>query len=72
MTQAFPIDMAIRHEPGSATGGTATMRECDVGVVGGGVIGLTCAFSLARAGYQVTVIAHNLPGDKTTEWASPW
>ena len=48
------------------------MRECDVGVVGGGVIGLTCAFSLARAGYQVTVIAHNLPGDKTTEWASPW
>ena len=45
---------------------------CDVGVVGAGIIGLASALDLVQAGYRVAVIARNLPGDKTTEWSSPW
>lgn len=45
---------------------------CDVGIVGAGIIGLTTALTLAQGGYRVAVIARNLPGDNTTEWASPW
>lgn len=44
----------------------------DVVVAGAGIIGLISALCLSRAGYNVAVIAKNLPGDKTTEWASPW
>lgn len=44
----------------------------DVGIVGGGVVGLACALLLVEAGYTVTVVARELPGDMTTNWSSPW
>ncbi|KAL1875489.1 hypothetical protein VTK73DRAFT_10039 [Phialemonium thermophilum] len=47
-------------------------QVCDVGIVGAGVIGLTSALSLSRAGYHVAIVARNLPGDLSTQWASPW
>ncbi|PYI01497.1 FAD dependent oxidoreductase, partial [Aspergillus sclerotiicarbonarius CBS 121057] len=37
-----------------------------------GVIGLSCAVQLARQGYQVTVVARELPGDYDIDYASPW
>ncbi|KAH8745363.1 hypothetical protein F5883DRAFT_634101 [Diaporthe sp. PMI_573] len=43
-----------------------------VAIAGAGVLGLTCAYLLTEAGYGVTIVARNLPGDKSTEWASPW
>ncbi|KAK4892958.1 hypothetical protein LTR27_008686 [Elasticomyces elasticus] len=46
--------------------------KCEVGVLGSGIVGLVSALCLSRAGYRVTIVARNLPGDKTTEWASPW
>ncbi|KAK3656296.1 hypothetical protein LTR56_002997 [Elasticomyces elasticus] len=46
--------------------------ECEVGVLGSGIVGLVSALCLSRAGYRVTIVARDLPGDKTTEWASPW
>lgn len=38
-------------------------RACDVLVVGGGVIGLCCAWYLLRAGRSVTVLERGQPGD---------
>lgn len=46
--------------------------KAHVGIVGGGVIGLTSALLLVKEGHQVTVVAKNLPGDLSDEWASPW
>lgn len=45
-----------------------------VGVIGAGVIGLSSALILAEAGYSVTVLAHEGPGDgdESKAWASPW
>jgi D-amino-acid oxidase len=38
-----------------------------------GVIGLTTALVLAKdAGFQVTILAQHLPGDKHPTYASPW
>lgn len=42
---------------------------CQVCIVGGGVIGLTCAITLARAGYAVRVIS-NQPMARTTSFAA--
>ncbi|OAA59024.1 NAD(P)-binding domain protein [Niveomyces insectorum RCEF 264] len=47
-------------------------QRCEVGIVGAGIIGLTSALALSRAGYRVGIVARNLPGDLSTEWASPW
>ena len=47
-------------------------KGADVGIVGAGIIGLTCALRLAEAGYSVSILARDLPGDETTTWASPW
>jgi glycine/D-amino acid oxidase-like deaminating enzyme len=44
----------------------------EVAIIGSGVIGLLSAFTLADAGYKVTIIARNLPGDESVDWASPW
>ncbi|GAA5875455.1 hypothetical protein JCM16303_000632 [Sporobolomyces ruberrimus] len=42
-------------------------------VVGAGVIGLSTAIKLQDAGYRVSVVARDLPGDrKGINWASPW
>ncbi|TIA87563.1 hypothetical protein E3P81_03899 [Wallemia ichthyophaga] len=42
-------------------------------VLGGGVIGVTTAVTLARKGYKVTVCARDLPTDsESTGFASPW
>lgn len=43
-----------------------------VGIVGSGIIGLTTALILSQAGYRVTIVARELPGDDSTKWASPW
>lgn len=43
-----------------------------VAVAGAGIIGLTSASLLVEDGHDVTIVARNLPGDLSTEWASPW
>ncbi|KAH6659013.1 putative FAD dependent oxidoreductase [Truncatella angustata] len=48
------------------------MAREKVAVVGAGIFGLTIALLLSEAGCDVEVIARNLPGDESTEWASPW
>ncbi|KAJ5814617.1 hypothetical protein N7474_006394 [Penicillium riverlandense] len=44
----------------------------DVAIVGSGIVGLLSALTLTEAGYAVTIIARDLPGDETQDWASPW
>jgi glycine/D-amino acid oxidase-like deaminating enzyme len=44
----------------------------EIGIIGAGVIGLTSALALAEAGYSVTIVARELPGDNSQNWASPW
>lgn len=44
----------------------------EVGIIGSGVIGLLSALTLTDAGYKVTIVARDLPGDETQDWASPW
>ncbi|KAJ5942267.1 D-amino-acid oxidase [Penicillium verrucosum] len=51
---------------------SCTSKNTRVGIIGSGVIGLTSALLLVDAGYDVIIVARNLPGDETTEWASPW
>ncbi|KAL7409162.1 FAD dependent oxidoreductase [Mrakia frigida] len=41
-------------------------------VIGGGVVGCTSALILAQRGYDVTLVARDLPGDQSQGWASPW
>lgn len=41
-------------------------------IIGSGIIGLLSALTLTEAGYRVTIIARDLPGDETQDWASPW
>ncbi|KAJ6172603.1 hypothetical protein N7470_001670, partial [Penicillium chermesinum] len=36
------------------------------------VIGLLSALTLVDAGYKVTIVARDLPGDENQDWASPW
>lgn len=43
-----------------------------VGILGSGVIGLACALALAGSSYRVTIVARDLPGDETLDWASLW
>jgi len=49
-----------------------SLSKQHVGIVGSGVIGLTCALVLSEAGYRVSIIARELPGDVSNNWASPW
>lgn len=44
----------------------------EVAILGSGVIGLFSVLTLTNAGYKVTAIARDLPGDETQDWASPW
>ncbi|KAH7008664.1 putative FAD dependent oxidoreductase [Ilyonectria destructans] len=48
------------------------MTQPHVAIAGAGVIGLFIALLLSEVGYKVIIVARNLPGDKSTEWASPW
>lgn len=48
------------------------MTQPHVAIAGAGVIGLSIALLLSEVGYKVSIVARNLPGDKSTEWASPW
>ncbi|KAK4898394.1 hypothetical protein LTR27_003990 [Elasticomyces elasticus] len=41
-------------------------------VLGAGVTGLTSAVFLAKAGYEVTIVAAHVPGDESIEYTSPW
>jgi D-amino-acid oxidase len=43
-----------------------------IAIAGGGITGLACAYLLSEAGHEVTIVARNFYGDKSTEWASPW
>ncbi|KAF9887309.1 hypothetical protein FE257_010304 [Aspergillus nanangensis] len=44
----------------------------DVAIIGSGIIGLMSALTLTDAGFKVTIIARDLPGDENQDWASPW
>lgn len=44
----------------------------NVTIIGSGVIGLFAALVLTDAGYKVTIIARDMPGDENQNWASPW
>lgn len=44
----------------------------DAAIIGSGIVGLLSALTLTEAGYKVTIIARDLPGDETQDWASPW
>ncbi|UNI24287.1 hypothetical protein JDV02_010045 [Purpureocillium takamizusanense] len=50
---------------------TSKMERKHVAVIGAGVLGLTAALELARQGHGVTVLAKDLPGDWTIDYASP-
>ncbi|GAA5805863.1 hypothetical protein HPULCUR_011389 [Helicostylum pulchrum] len=42
-------------------------------VLGAGVTGLTTAICLLKDGYKnVTILAKHVPGDISSEYASPW
>ncbi|KAJ5489667.1 hypothetical protein N7539_004557 [Penicillium diatomitis] len=41
-------------------------------IVGAGVLGLTTAIQISLAGRKVTLLARDLPGDFTIDYASPW
>ncbi|KAE8359616.1 nucleotide-binding domain-containing protein [Aspergillus caelatus] len=43
-----------------------------VGIIGSGIIGLLSALTLTDAGYRVAIVARDLPGDESQDWASPW
>lgn len=43
-----------------------------IGVVGAGIFGLATALLLSERGFAVTIVARDLPGDSTLDWASPW
>src|SRR5512139_2114862 len=60
-----PICIAARTEP--------DMEQCDVLVVGGGPAGSTCAWQLARLGYDVIVLdRREFPRDKVCAgWITP-
>ncbi|OAQ86366.1 FAD dependent oxidoreductase superfamily [Purpureocillium lilacinum] len=47
------------------------MERKHVAVIGAGVLGLTTALELAKQGHGVTVLAKDLPGDWTIDYASP-
>jgi len=44
----------------------------EVGIIGSGIIGLLSALTLTDAGYKAAIIARDLPGDDSQDWASPW
>ena len=56
--------------PQTARGRDKVRRMTRVTVVGGGVIGLTCALELARAGHAVTVLAADAPEATTSAVAA--
>ena len=57
----------MRRHPGAGRDPIASSsRRNTVLVVGGGVIGLACAFRLARDGHRVTLIDRDLPGRGTS------
>ncbi|CAI7602421.1 unnamed protein product [Penicillium viridicatum] len=49
-----------------------SIPERSVVVVGAGIIGLASSLILAKAGYDVVIVARDLPGDLNTAWASPF
>ncbi|KAK8159193.1 hypothetical protein IWX90DRAFT_439785 [Phyllosticta citrichinensis] len=48
------------------------VANAHVVVIGAGVIGLQTAVTFLENGYDVTVIAKHVPGDKSSEYTSPW
>lgn len=40
--------------------------------VSAGVLGLSCALALSKRDHNVTVIARDMPGDSSIDYASPW
>ncbi|KAF5574333.1 FAD dependent oxidoreductase [Fusarium pseudocircinatum] len=45
----------------------------EVVIIGSGIIGIKSALALVEAGYSVTIVARDLPGDDSSQqWASPW
>ena len=47
----------------------ATLRECDVAIIGAGPAGLGCAIEASRAGLSVLVLDEQLlPGSQATDW----
>lgn len=54
--------MRTMSSPSSVLHGEAPSKH-HVGIVGSGVIGLTCALVLCESGYKVSIVARELPGD---------
>jgi glutamyl-tRNA reductase len=48
------------------------LSKMEVAIIGSGIIGLLSALTLTDAGYKVTIVARDLPGDESIDWASPW
>ncbi|KAJ5212617.1 uncharacterized protein N7498_004263 [Penicillium cinerascens] len=48
------------------------MSQGNIIIIGAGVLGLSTAIQLSRSGHKVTLIARDLPGDSTIDYASPW
>lgn len=44
----------------------------DVAIISSGIIGLMSALTLTDAGFNVIIVARDIPGDDNKNWASPW
>ena len=44
----------------------------DVAIIGAGIIGLMSGLTLTEAGFNVVIIARDLPGHDNQDWASHW
>ncbi|KAK8214550.1 hypothetical protein IWZ01DRAFT_500156 [Phyllosticta capitalensis] len=49
-----------------------TASKAHIVVIGAGVVGLQTAVTFLEHGHAVTVIAKHVPGDKSSEYTSPW
>ena len=58
---------AVPHEM-SSTGVLPSAQEAAV-VIGGGIVGVCCALYLQRAGYTVTLVDPEAPGNSTAKWS---
>lgn len=61
----YHLVMPLKHPPSHVSSGQAEesashLRQCDIAVVGGGIVGKACALGLAQLGFDVVQIAPDL------------